>query len=229
MGEQSHLFLRFIVAIAGLYVVFRTTRWLYKDSRARGLSIKPTLWFLGAWWAVGFGGPIWYGLYYNYFLRKRFPIVPDVRAEFEKLGMSVNDNLFHNFRGYGVAIDRSQRKIGLGAPIWNAKTSSMVYHYKVYSYDQVRECSYNIQSGGKVHVFGGANIGNAMAVSLQAGMINNEIERENQLSSGLFFKLKDIEYPTWKVLFPPPQYQEIPRWFEIISQAFESENLAFNS
>ncbi len=115
------------------------------------------------------------------------------------LPASVNDLRFKHFHAKtGIAVDTEKREIHL-------KNGA---NYKVYRFDEIRSWEANTQSGGMIYG-GGVN-------ALAANLAN---QRSNKENTGLFIKVKDIDYPQWKIDFPQAKArQELTRWMEILQQ-----------
>lgn len=118
----------------------------------------------------------------------------------------VNDLRFKHFYGKtGIAVDTAKREIHL-------KDHS---HYKVYSFDEIRSWETNSQSGGMIYG-GGLNV-------LAANLAN---QRANRESTGLFIKVKDVDFPQWKIEFPPASAKrELTRWMEILQQTLNESTI----
>lgn len=111
----------------------------------------------------------------------------------------VKDLKFKHFHGKtGIAIDTANREVHLkDGP-----------NYRVYGFDQVRSWETKFQAGGQV--YGGGL--NGLAVNLANA-------RSNAENTGLFIKVKDVEFPEWKVDFPGrAAKKELTRWMEILQQ-----------
>ena len=104
----------------------------------------------------------------------------------------------HFYAKTGIAVDTEKREVHL-------KDKA---HYKVYRFDEIRSWEANTQSGGMIYG-GGVN-------AFVANLENQRINREN---TGLFIKVKDVDYPQWKIEFPKAKAkQELTRWMEILQQ-----------
>lgn len=118
----------------------------------------------------------------------------------------VNELKFkHFYAKTGIAVDTHKREVHL-------KDKS---HYKVYRFDEIRSWEANRQSGGQIYG-GGVN-------ALVANLENQRANREN---TGLFIKVKDVDYPQWKIEFPPAKAkQELTRWMEILQQTLNESTI----
>lgn len=118
----------------------------------------------------------------------------------------VNDLRFkHFYAKTGIAVDTEKREVHL-------KDAA---HYKVYRFDEIRSWEANTQSGGLIYG-GGLNV-------LAANLANQRANREN---TGLFIKVKDIDYPQWKIEFPQSQAKgELTRWMEILQQTLNESTI----
>lgn len=111
----------------------------------------------------------------------------------------LNDLKFkHFYAKTGIAVDTEKQEIHL-------KDRS---NYKVYRFDQIRSWESNVRTGGGVYG-GGMN-------GVAANLANMRANRE---STGLFIKVKDVEFPEWKIEFPlGSAKKELTRWMEILQQ-----------
>ena len=83
----------------------------------------------------------------------------------------------------GLALDTATRTIHLK----NKETA------KSYSFDDVREWKYNVQTGGEI-------------INGSVGT-NYGIHLKNKAQSGLFIMMRDIEYPQWRISFPSIKFE----------------------
>lgn len=118
----------------------------------------------------------------------------------------VNDLKFkHFYAKTGIAVDTEKREVHL-------KDSA---NYKVYRFDEIRSWEANTQSGG-MFIGGGVN---AFAANLAT-------QRSNKENTGLFIKVKDVDYPQWKIEFPQTKAkQELTRWMEILQQTLNESTI----
>jgi hypothetical protein len=118
----------------------------------------------------------------------------------------VNDLRFkHFYAKTGIAVDTEKQEVHLkdGA------------NYKVYRFDEIRSWEANTQSGGMVYG-GGVN-------AFAANLANQRANREN---TGLFIKVKDVDFPQWKIEFPQAKAkQELTRWMEILQQTLNESTI----
>jgi hypothetical protein len=126
------------------------------------------------------------------------------RAEFNQF---VSSNLtkvdFSDwFDASGIAIDLASRKIVLANK----------NKWKAYDFDDIREWKSSFQSGGSIQTFG--NIGTTG--HMQAAANNIGAAAGNYMASGLFIRVRDIDYPEWHIM--GASKQQATRWFEILEQ-----------
>ncbi len=111
----------------------------------------------------------------------------------------------HFYAKTGIAVDTEKREVHL-------KDRG---NYKVYKFDEIRSWEANTQSGGMIYG-GGMNV-------LAANLANQRANKEN---TGLFIKVKDVDYPQWKIEFPPAKAkQELTRWMEILQQTLNESTI----
>lgn len=115
----------------------------------------------------------------------------------------------HNFNGTGVAVNTSARTLVLG-------DASRKPSIQIYSFDDVRSWNWNVESGGQHVVYGNVGLVGASALASQ----NARQNRQNEASTGLFIKVRDISAPEWRVQFPRNKTREaeLKRWNEILQQ-----------
>lgn len=99
----------------------------------------------------------------------------------------------------GIAMDTDQSILRL-------RNGSFI---KEYPFKDVREWRANLVSGGGVVGVGAAG---GMAAIGQTIRVN----RENAKATGFYIKVKDIDYPEWRIEMPSEQNQN--RWMEIFNQ-----------
>lgn len=113
----------------------------------------------------------------------------------------------HCYGGTAIAISRKEKKLLLGSP---AKL-------KLYDFHQIREWEYKIYSGGSV------------VASNLAGIAQNMNNRQqNEDGSGFFVRVKDIDFPEWRVAFNfgdggKSAEKEVAKWMEIFSQFVKND------
>lgn len=111
----------------------------------------------------------------------------------------------HFYAKTGIAIDTEKREIHL-------KDRST---YKVYRFDQIRTWESNVQTGGGVYG-GGMN-------GVMANLAN---ANANNARTGLFIKVKDVDFPEWKIEFPlGSAKKELARWMEILQQTLNESTV----
>ena len=131
----------------------------------------------------------------------------------------------HYWNGYGIAIDPQGERIFLQSFHFGSSIQ------KIYSFDDLREWRYQIAKGGKVSY--GPVIGSVtanIALDIRAKRENAEITKNNELESGFFVTVKDINMPEWQIRFPntPTLDFELKRWMEIFRQ-YVNENKKISS
>lgn len=106
---------------------------------------------------------------------------------------------YKHFHGKtGIAIDTDKQEVHL-------KDRA---NYKVYKYNDIRTWESNVQTGGQTYG-GGLNV-------VAANLANARQITEN---TGLFIKVKDIDFPEWKISFPMKSVKnDLNRWTEILRQ-----------
>jgi Domain of unknown function (DUF4755) len=98
----------------------------------------------------------------------------------------------------GIAIDTDKQEVHL----------KVDDHYKVYKYNEIRTWESSLSTGGQVYGKG-----------LSVIAANVSTARQNANSTGLFIKVKDIDFPEWKISFPLKSAKnDMNRWMEILSQ-----------
>ena len=86
--------------------------------------------------------------------------------------------------------------------------------YRAYPFGEIRNWSANIQSGGEM-VGGHGNLAAALSVTAA----NTRNSRANAAATGFFVEVRDIDFPKWKIDFPPKgQQQSHDRWMETFRQ-----------
>ena len=109
----------------------------------------------------------------------------------------------HFYRDSGVALDTGAKEIHLLAK----------GVHKVYPYAKIRTWETNVASGGMILAAPGA------AASLAATAANMRQSKINKSSTGLFFEVKDIDFPKWQIEFPAKNIEyQLQRWMEILRQ-----------
>ncbi len=104
----------------------------------------------------------------------------------------------HFYKGTGIALDAEKRELHL----FSART------YRRYPLASVRTWE-------RRHHTGGALVGQGLAV-VTANMAN---AANNSANSGLFFEVRDVDHPVWRIAFPPRAIpRELPRWMEVLQQ-----------
>lgn len=107
----------------------------------------------------------------------------------------------------GIAIDTTQRVLRL-------KQGSTT---REYPFEHVREWRTHLSTGGEV--FAAGNIG-FTGISSVAGQ-NARVARDNRQASGLFFSVRDIDRPEWRIDMPSEKNQK--RWMEILRQTINND------
>lgn len=98
----------------------------------------------------------------------------------------------------GIAIDTDKQEVHL-------KDRS---NYKIYKYNEIRTWESSLNTGGQIY---GTGL-NVIAANLATA-------RQNADSTGLFIKVKDIDFPEWKISFPLKSAKnDLNRWMEILRQ-----------
>ena len=113
----------------------------------------------------------------------------------------------HCYGGTAIAINKKEKKLLLGS------TEKL----KLYEFDQIREWEYKIYSGGSVVT------GNLAGI---AQNMNNRQQNEN--GSGFFVRVKDIDFPEWRIAFDfgggsKSAEKEATKWMEIFSQFVKND------
>ncbi len=104
----------------------------------------------------------------------------------------------HFYKNTGIAVDTENKEVHL-------KDRS---NYKIYKFDQIRSWETNVQTGGQVYGTG-----------LAAIAANFESANANKNNTGLFVKVKDVDFPEWKINFPiGSAKKDLARWMEILQQ-----------
>jgi hypothetical protein len=106
---------------------------------------------------------------------------------------------YKHFHGKtGIAIDTDKQEVHL-------KDRK---NYKVYKYNEIRSWEMNVQTAGLIYG-GGLNVA-------AANMAN---ARQSADNTGLFIKVKDVDFPEWKISFPVKSVKnDLKRWMEILQQ-----------
>lgn len=106
---------------------------------------------------------------------------------------------YKHFHGKtGIAIDTDKKEVHL-------KDRS---NYKIYKYNEIRTWESSLHTGGQIY---GSGL-NVIAANLATA-------RQNADSTGLFIKVKDIDFPEWKISFPLKSAKnDLNRWMEILRQ-----------
>lgn len=112
---------------------------------------------------------------------------------------NVSEFKYKHFHGKtGIAVDTDKREVHL-------KDRG---NYKVYKFHEIRSWEINVSTGGQIYG-GGLNV-------LAANLAN---ARQNTDSTGLFIKVKDVDFPEWKISFPLKSVKnDLKRWMEILQQ-----------
>lgn len=115
----------------------------------------------------------------------------------------------------GIAIDPDRKILRLRK---DAHTKKELV--KDYPFADVREFEKVSMSGGQV-VGGYMGVGAQGATAATLGNIgvaaqNRRIARDNQLASGIFITVKDIDNAKWRIAFGPER--DMDRWMEILRQ-----------
>lgn len=115
----------------------------------------------------------------------------------------------------GIAIDPERKILRLRKDAYSKREL-----IKDYPFSEVREFE-------RVSMRGGQAVGGYMGVGMQGATAatlgniglaaqNRRIARENQMASGIFITVKDIDHPKWRVAFGPEK--DMDRWMEILRQ-----------
>jgi hypothetical protein len=124
------------------------------------------------------------------------------KDEFNSLAFVKGADYSNVYGDTGIAINKSEKKVLLAS----------AEHVKLYDFSQIKSWRYELNTGGFATGGGLAGVG-----------LNVAQNRLNQVSSGFFVVVKDIDYPEWRVAFDPSSKerspkQEMLRWMEIFDQ-----------
>ena len=118
-------------------------------------------------------------------------------------------NYNHFYDNSGIGIDSSAKEIHLISR----------GEYKVYPFSKIRNWETNIATGGLTR--SAPSLTSAMAATAD----NLRQQRENKLNTGLFLEIKDVDYPKWRIAFPPKDIgRQLERWMEILRQEVNESN-----
>lgn len=121
----------------------------------------------------------------------------------------------HYFKNTGIAVDKENKKIYLKSS-FNGSLQE-----KQYNFSDIRGWNTNVQSGGHVVQFGNVGANAALGAAAHNFMVN----RRNEEQTGLFIEVRDIDFPEWRIGFPPSKGRdlELKRWMEIMRQVVNEE------
>jgi Domain of unknown function (DUF4755) len=117
----------------------------------------------------------------------------------------------HVFSNTAIALNKKQRKVIL------ASGGSM----KSYDFSQIKSWKYEMYDSGPTYGTGADGLSQAIRVTAEGMKYNNA-------NSGLFIRVKDVEFPEWRIAFnfadtKKPAKQEMLKWMEIFDQ-FVNQN-----
>ena len=115
----------------------------------------------------------------------------------------------------GIAIDAANRSVILIQHINKLPIT------KTYSFNNIRNWSYEIPGVDAVKTFGPVDASAAMGVFAH----NWAAQKQAQANTGLNIRVKDIDYPEWFIKFEPTTNvkKDLSRWMEIFSQYVNDE------
>jgi hypothetical protein len=116
----------------------------------------------------------------------------------------------HAYDDTGIAIDAANRSVILIQHINKLPIT------KIYSFNNIREWSYEIPGANTVQTFGPVGASAAMSVFAH----NWAAQKQAHSNTGLFIRVKDIDYPEWFIKFEATTNvkKDLLRWMEIFSQ-----------
>jgi hypothetical protein len=121
----------------------------------------------------------------------------------------------------GIAIDAANHSVILIQHINKLPIT------KIYPFNNIREWSYEIPGVDTVKTFGPIHASTAMGVFAH----NWAAQKQAHSNTGLFIRVKDIDYPEWFIKFEATTNvkKDLLRWMEIFNQYINDEKPAIAS